>query len=61
LCSGGTFASGVLDGRNHHAVCGDREVASAYGHHLILLLLGGFLLSTAMEKSGAHPAPSDGC
>ncbi len=30
------------------------EVATAYGHTLILLLMGGFLLSTAMEKSGAH-------
>lgn len=30
------------------------EVASAYGHHLILLLMGGFILSTAMERSGAH-------
>lgn len=31
-----------------------KDVASAYGHHLILLLLGGFLLSTAMAKSGLH-------
>ena len=30
------------------------EVATAYGHSLILLLLGGFILSTAMERSGAH-------
>jgi solute carrier family 13 (sodium-dependent dicarboxylate transporter), member 2/3/5 len=30
------------------------EVATAYGHSLILLLLGGFMLSTAMERSGAH-------
>ena len=29
-------------------------VASAYGSPLILLLLGGFILSTAMERSGAH-------
>lgn len=29
-------------------------VATAYGHPLILLLMGGFILSTAMEKSGAH-------
>jgi sodium-dependent dicarboxylate transporter 2/3/5 len=29
-------------------------VAGAYGSPLILLLLGGFLLSTAMERSGAH-------
>jgi sodium-dependent dicarboxylate transporter 2/3/5 len=31
-----------------------KEVAGAYGHSLILLLLGGFILSTAMEKAGAH-------
>ncbi len=37
--------TGVLD---------HREVATAYGHTLILLLLGGFVLSTAMERSGAH-------
>ena len=30
------------------------EVAQKYGHPLVLLLLGGFLLSKAMEKSGAH-------
>ncbi len=30
------------------------SVGSAYGDKLILLLLGGFLLSSAMEKSGAH-------
>lgn len=30
------------------------EVAGAYGSPLILLLLGGFLLSKAMEHSGAH-------
>jgi len=30
------------------------EVASAYGHTLILLLLGGFMLSRAVERSGAH-------
>lgn len=35
-------------------VISDKEVATAYGHHLILLLLGGFILSTAMEKSGVH-------
>lgn len=37
--------TGVLD---------DAKVATAYGHTLILLLLGGFILSTAMEKSEAH-------
>jgi solute carrier family 13 (sodium-dependent dicarboxylate transporter), member 2/3/5 len=36
---------GVLD---------DSKVATAYGHTLILLLLGGFVVSTAMEKSEAH-------
>jgi sodium-dependent dicarboxylate transporter 2/3/5 len=30
------------------------DVASAYGHPLILLLLGGFILSTALERNGAH-------
>lgn len=37
--------AGVLD---------HKTVATAYGHTLILLLLGGFVLSTAMERSGAH-------
>lgn len=36
---------GVLDGV---------QVAEAYGHPLILLLMGGFILSTAMELSGTH-------
>ncbi|WP_216825115.1 SLC13 family permease [Agarilytica rhodophyticola] len=31
-----------------------KEVAEAYGNPLILLLMGGCILSTAMEKSGAH-------
>ncbi len=30
------------------------EVGASYGSPLILLLMGGFILSTAMEKSGAH-------
>ena len=30
------------------------QVGQAYGSPLILLFLGGFMLSTAMEKSGAH-------
>jgi len=30
------------------------EVAESYGNPLILLLLGGFILSTAMSKNGAH-------
>ncbi len=37
--------TGILDGK---------QVAMAYGHPLILLLLGGFMLSKAIEKSGAH-------
>ncbi len=31
-----------------------KQVGAAYGSPLILLLLGGFLLSTAMSHSGAH-------
>ena len=31
-----------------------QEVGAAYGSPLILLLLGGFMLSSAMERSGAH-------
>jgi len=31
-----------------------KEVGESYGSPLILLLLGGFILSTAMAKSGAH-------
>lgn len=30
------------------------EIAGAYGHPMILLLLGGFILSKAMEHSGTH-------
>lgn len=30
------------------------SVANAYGHYLILLLMGGFMLSKAMEKTGTH-------
>jgi len=30
------------------------QVGQAYGHKLILLLLGGLMLSSAMERSGAH-------
>lgn len=37
--------AGVLDGR---------QVAESYGHELILLLAGGFMLSRALEKCGAH-------
>ncbi len=31
-----------------------RVVAGSYGHTLVLLLLGGFMLSTALEKCGVH-------
>ena len=30
------------------------QVGESYGSPLVLLLMGGFILSTAMEKSGAH-------
>lgn len=30
------------------------QLGAAYGHPLVLLLMGGFLLATALEKSGAH-------
>ena len=35
-------------------VLNHEQVAAAYGSKLILLMLGGFLLSAAMERSGAH-------
>ena len=35
-------------------VLSSKQVAQAYGHKLVLLLLGGFFLSRAMDKSGAH-------
>ena len=31
-----------------------KQVGQAYGHWLILLLMGGFMISAAMAKSGAH-------
>ncbi|MEM9624122.1 MAG: SLC13 family permease, partial [Pseudomonadota bacterium] len=31
-----------------------QQVGTAYGHPLVLLLMGGFLLATALERSGAH-------
>ncbi|MDG1875486.1 MAG: SLC13 family permease [Mariniblastus sp.] len=31
-----------------------KQVAAAYGNWLILLMLGGFMLSAGLEKSGAH-------
>ena len=38
-------ALGILD---------HKTVAASYGHTMILLLMGGFFLSAAMERSGAH-------
>ncbi len=35
-------------------VLSPREISESYGAPLILLLLGGFMLSTAMASSGAH-------
>ena len=43
------FAMLPLFGAASHKV-----VASAYGHPMVLLLLGGFLLSAALEESGVH-------
>ena len=43
------FAAFPLTGVLNH-----KQVAGAYGHTLILLLLGGFMVSMALEKSGAH-------
>jgi sodium-dependent dicarboxylate transporter 2/3/5 len=37
-----------------YGVLSKNEVAEAYGSPLILLLLGGFIISKAMERSGAH-------
>ena len=31
-----------------------KQVGQAYGDKLVLLMMGGFMLSTAMERSGAH-------
>ena len=30
------------------------QIAESFGHHLVLLLFGGFVLSKALERSGAH-------
>ena len=35
-------------------VLSHQEVATAYGHHLVLLMLAGSIVASAMEKSGAH-------
>ena len=36
------------------AAAPQQAISQAYGHPLIMLLMGGFILSTAMAKSGAH-------
>lgn len=41
-------------------VLGYREVGACYGHHLVLLMLAGSIVSTAMERSGAHRRVSVG-
>ena len=41
-------------------IVSNKEIAKAYGHWLILLLLSGFLLSIAMEKSGVHRRIANG-
>ena len=43
-----------LAGLQIFGVLSKNEVAEAYGSPLILLLLGGFIISKAMERSGAH-------
>ena len=35
-------------------VLSPKELGAAYGNPLVLLMLGGFLLATALERSGAH-------
>lgn len=37
--------TGVLD---------EKETAASFGHPMVMLLMGGFMLSTAVEASGAH-------
>lgn len=39
---------------NFSGVLTSSQIAQAYGHPLILLLLGGFILSQSMSYSGAH-------
>ncbi len=31
-----------------------KEVAASYGHHMVMLFIGGFMIAQALEKSGAH-------
>src|SRR5690606_25899417 len=35
-------------------VLSPKDLAAAYGHPIVLLLLGGFVLSKAMEETGTH-------
>ena len=43
------FAAFPLTGVLNH-----REVAHSYGHTLVLLMLAGSMVGTALERSGAH-------
>jgi sodium-dependent dicarboxylate transporter 2/3/5 len=43
-----------LAGLQLTGVLSKEQVAQAYGSPIVLLLLGGFILSKAMERSGAH-------
>ena len=31
-----------------------KEAAAGYGHHMVMLFIGGFMIAQALEKSGAH-------
>ncbi len=31
-----------------------KEAAAGYGHHMVMLFMGGFMIAQALEKSGAH-------
>lgn len=35
-------------------VMDDKQVAAGYGHNIVLLFMGGFMIAQALEKSGAH-------
>lgn len=35
-------------------VMNHKQVASGYGHSIVLLFMGGFMIAQALEKSGAH-------
>jgi sodium-dependent dicarboxylate transporter 2/3/5 len=35
-------------------VMDEKQVAAGYGHNIVLLFMGGFMIAQALEKSGAH-------